>query len=133
MLPGSLEQLPEYKAWEERWEKIVDKIVLGFANVHALVTSADQLQQFRALPYMVVEAWAGSDDLVVDSEDSVSVALDWWVRGDEGSRCSQQQLKKLGGLLRVKHMGPGMYGRVISKQCITTAYTATITSRSLQG
>jgi hypothetical protein len=31
-------------------------------------------------------------------------------RGDEGRRCSQEQLKELSGLLRVKHMGAGMFG-----------------------
>jgi hypothetical protein len=76
VLPDSLEQLPQQKAWEERQVEIVNRIVLGFANVHALVTSTDQLQQFRALPYIVIKAWAASDDLEVDSEDSVAVALD---------------------------------------------------------
>jgi hypothetical protein len=69
-----------------------------FGDIHAMLTSPDQLERFRQLPYRAIRAWADSDDLVVDSEDSVAVALGWWVAGAEGSKCSEEQLKELSGL-----------------------------------
>jgi hypothetical protein len=44
---------------------------------------------------------------VVDIEDSVAVALGWWVGGAEGSKCTKDQLKELSGLIRVRHLSTG--------------------------
>jgi hypothetical protein len=46
-----------------------------FGDVHAMLTSPDKLRRFRQLPFEAVKAWADSGDLIVDSEDSVAVAL----------------------------------------------------------
>jgi hypothetical protein len=51
-----------------------------FNDVHALLTSHDQLQRILPLLYhtAAVKAWAASDKLMVDSENSVAVAIRWW-------------------------------------------------------
>jgi hypothetical protein len=78
-----------------------------FGDVHALLTSPQLLQHFRKLPFSAIKAWADSDDLVVDTEDSMAVVLGWWVGGGEGSKCSEEQLKDLSGVLRLRHMSTG--------------------------
>jgi hypothetical protein len=108
LLPDSLNQLPQYKAWQEQCQRIIAGIIASYTDVHALVTSAAQLQQFGNLPFMVIKAWAASDDLVVDSEDSVAVALDWWIRcSHDGCHDGPMELAKL---VRMKHVSPGMCG-----------------------
>jgi hypothetical protein len=108
LLPEGLSQSPQQAAWESTCRKIASSIVKEFADVQALVTSAQQLHRFREFPFIIIKAWAASDSLFVDSEDSVAVALDWWAGGSEGRKCSEQQFKDLAGLLRVKHLSPGM-------------------------
>jgi hypothetical protein len=108
LLPASLEQLPQHEIWKQKQQVIISSIVKGFADVYALVTSKDQLLGFRNLPFIVVKAWAAFDGLLVDSEDSVAVALNWWVKGQEGLQCSKQQLQDLARMVRVQHMNPGM-------------------------
>jgi hypothetical protein len=118
LLPEAVEGLPEYDAWRQRCVKLVSEgaaagrdvlpvLAYFFGDAHALLTDPGQLLHFRQLPFAAVKAWAASDELVVDSEDSVAVALGWWVRGAEGSKCNEEQLKELSGLLRVKHLTPG--------------------------
>jgi hypothetical protein len=84
-----------------------------FEDVHALLTNTTKLNLFCQLPYSAIKAWAGSDHLVVDSENSVAVALGAWVEaqaGPSGQGCSKEQKKGLSGLLRVKHLSHGMLG-----------------------
>jgi hypothetical protein len=92
-----------------------------FRDIHALITSAEQLQLFKQLSFTAIKAWADSDDLMVDSEDSVAVALGWWVAGAEGSKCSQDQLKELSGLVRVRHMSAGEQ-QITACQCRPMAH-----------
>jgi hypothetical protein len=66
-----------------------------FGDVHAMLTSPYQLKRYSRLPYQAIRVWADSDDVMVDSEDSVAVALGWWLKGAEGSQCSEDQLKEL--------------------------------------
>jgi hypothetical protein len=108
MLPEGVLVQPEYKRWEKQCKEAVVNIANNYREVRDLLTSLEQLQSFRELPYIVVKAWGGSDDLVVDSEDSVAVALNWWAQGQHGSRCSKRQLEDLGSLLRVWRMTAGM-------------------------
>jgi hypothetical protein len=112
LLPDSLNQLPQYKAWQEQCQRIITGIIASYTDVHALVTSGAQLQQFAKLPYMVIKAWAASDDLVVDSEDSVAVALDWWIRCNYDGRHSggghQNEPTELVKLVRMQHVSPGV-------------------------
>jgi hypothetical protein len=114
-LPESVSTLPEHGAWQYLCVRVlsaalapsysVTAVLLHlFQDVHALITSPEQLQRFRQLSYSAIRAWAASDDLLVESEGSVAVALGWWVAGQVGSKCSQEQLKELSGLVRVRHL-----------------------------
>jgi hypothetical protein len=115
LLPEAVEQLPEHAASVERCIKclctaatagkeVLSLLLHFFGDVHALITTPEQLLHFKKLPYPAIKAWMGSDDLVVDSEDSVAVAVQWWSEGDEGSKCNKGQLKELSGLLRMRYL-----------------------------
>jgi hypothetical protein len=105
LLPDSVTTLPSYSEWQTRLQCCVVK---AFPVVYALLTTYQQLQRFRKLPIQAVLAWADSDGLVVDSENSVAVALSWWYGGDLGSQATEDQLKELSGALRLKHLSNGM-------------------------
>jgi hypothetical protein len=119
LLPDAAQQLVcDHSIWVQRCVEVVCEGVSAgkdaqalllhlFGDVHALLTSPDLLQHFRQLSFTAIKAWADSDDLVVDSEDSVAVALGWWAAGAEGSKCSEEQLKELSGLVRLRHMSAG--------------------------
>jgi hypothetical protein len=107
LLPESATSSPEQQAWQQVCKAVSTTLVSQHSDVHKLLTDPDQLVQFQQLPFMVIKAWAGRDDLVVDSEDSVAVALGWWVAGEVGSKCSEAQLKELSGLLRVQQLTAG--------------------------
>ncbi len=77
-----------------------------FGDVHLLLTTPAMLELFLRLPFEGVLAWARSDGLVVDSENSVVVALDCWVRLGRGKGCSEEQLLQLSGLVRAQHLTP---------------------------
>jgi hypothetical protein len=102
---------PQYAAWDKEWKAHVTSM---FQDVHAVLTNHDQLQSFRQLPFQAVHAWAASDKLVVDSENSVAVAISWWYGGDHGSRASEEQLKELSGLLRVTHLSNGKISCILT-------------------
>jgi hypothetical protein len=104
ILPDSVLTLAEYAAWEQQWQT---QVVIMFEDVHTLLTSHDQLQRFRQLPFQALRAWAASDKLVVDSENSVAVAISWWYGGEQGSGSSKWQLKQLSRLLRVGQLTHG--------------------------
>jgi hypothetical protein len=78
-----------------------------FGDVHAMLTGPELLRLFKQLPYHAVRAWAASDGLTVDSENSVAVALTAWAEGELGSKCTEAQKKELSGLLRVCHLSTG--------------------------
>jgi hypothetical protein len=118
LLPDAAQQLVQHGIWVHRCVELVCEgasagkdvqplLLHLFGDVHALLTSPDHLQHFRQLSFTAIKAWAGSDDLVVDSEDSVAVALGWWAAGTEGRKCGEDRLKELSGLLRVRHMSAG--------------------------
>jgi hypothetical protein len=103
-LPDSATSLPSYSQWEAHVEA---RVVQVFQDVHNLLTTHKLLQRFRQLPFQAVRAWAASDKLVIDSENSVAVAISWWYEGEQGSEASEEQLKQLSGLLRVVHLSNG--------------------------
>jgi hypothetical protein len=103
-LPDSASVLPQYPALEEQLHA---QVVSLFQDVHGLLTDCDQLQHFRKLPFQALCAWADSDELIVDSENSVAVAISWWYGGEQGSGSSNEQLEELSGLLRVTHLTLG--------------------------
>jgi hypothetical protein len=104
-LPEGVLAQPKSTALKEQFPA---QVVTMFQDVHGLLTNPTQLQRFRKLPFQAVRVWADSDKLVVDSENSVAVALSWWYGGDLGSQATEGQLKELSGLLRVKHLTHGM-------------------------
>jgi hypothetical protein len=117
-LPASVCTLPEHGLWQNLCMHVVSAAPAAsnslsavllhiFKDVHALITGPEQLQRLRQLSFTAIKAWADSDDLVVDSEDSVAVALGWWVAGAVGSKCSKDQLKELSGLVRVRQLTTG--------------------------
>jgi hypothetical protein len=96
-----------------------------FGDVHALLTSPTVLQSFLHLPYTAIKAWAGSDDLVVDSENSVAVALGAWIEGaehDPSRACSREQKQELSGLLRAMRLTPGETCEVVSSSMQRTSH-----------
>jgi hypothetical protein len=120
LLPDSISSLPEHSSWSAKCMDILSKsdtpdmaapvataLVHLFGDVHALLTSPEQLQLFRRLPFHAVRAWAASDELTVDSENSVAVALTVWSAGEKGSQCTEAQKEELSGLLRVRHLSTG--------------------------
>jgi hypothetical protein len=118
MLPEAVQKLGDHGTWVQRCVEVVCEgasagkdvqplLLHLLGDVHAMLTSPDQFKRFRQLSFTAIKAWADSDNLVIDSEDSVAVALGWWVAGAEGRKCSQDQLKELSGLLRVRHMSAG--------------------------
>ncbi len=82
-------------------------------DVHAVLTTPALLRLLLALPFEVMLAWAGSDGLVVDSENSVVVALDCWVREGHGRACSKEELLQLSGRVRVLHLTPTYHLRLL--------------------
>jgi hypothetical protein len=118
LLPNPVCKLGGHSTWIQKCVQMVCEGVSAgkdvqplllhvFGDVHAMLNSPEQLNRLRQLPFQAVKAWADSDDLMVDSEESVAVALGWWVAGAEGSKCSEEQLKELSGLVRVRHMSAG--------------------------
>jgi hypothetical protein len=129
-LPASTKQLPQHKKWEQKLMHILvasAKASNGtstdsdsdsdaniayllfylFADVHSLLTTPAKLTSFHQLPYGTLKAWAASSDLVVDSENSVVVALSSWIAA--AGACSPEQQKELSSLIWVKHLTPGIY------------------------
>jgi hypothetical protein len=121
-LPKSIQQL-QYAAWERKVMSIlvssatasttisgsIESVLFYlFSDVHALLTSSAKLEQFHQLPYAAVKAWAAGDDLVVDSENSVVVALGSWITAHK-ERITREQKKELSSLIRVKHLTPSTY------------------------
>jgi hypothetical protein len=105
-LPNSVSALPQYLLWEQRW--LIHNLA-AFLDVRSLLCNYKKLQQFRKLPFLAVRSWADNDELVIDSENSVAVAISWWFRGEQGQKCSDDQQKQLSGLLRVQHLTNGAW------------------------
>ncbi|GFH29251.1 BACK domain-containing protein [Haematococcus lacustris] len=102
-LPDSCALLPEHK----KWQQLVDNLVVSlYRDVHAVITSAQLRTTFQQLPFAAVQQWAGSDELTVDSENSVVELLSLWMAGSGGQACSQEQKQKLSCLVRVQHLSP---------------------------
>ncbi|KAL6750613.1 hypothetical protein V8C86DRAFT_811059 [Haematococcus lacustris] len=100
-LPDSCALLPEHKKWQQLVKSL---IVSQYGDVHAVITSAQLREYFQQLPFAAVEQWAGSDELTVDSENSVVELISLWMAGPGGQACSQEQKQQLSGLVRVQHL-----------------------------
>jgi hypothetical protein len=129
LLPEAVNQLPGYLTWVAKCAECLGAAVTAgndiqplllqlSRDVHALLTTPKLLLHFRQLPFPAFRAWMADDELMVDSEDSIAVAVEWWARGDEGRKCSEDQLKELSGLLRVRYvLTPGKQQKVNDRMC----------------
>jgi hypothetical protein len=118
LLPAAVQRCTEYAACNLHCFAAVKAACLSirdvplglllhcFGDVHALVSCYGQLRAFAFLPLKAVKLWAASDDLVVDSEDSVAVALGWWV-GKRHYALVQREVWELAGLIRVRQLTAG--------------------------
>jgi hypothetical protein len=122
-LPDSVQLLPQHNGLMDRCMRALHSSQPGdplmpillylFSDVHALVASEERLKRFRQLPYSAIKAWAGSDDLVVDSENSVVVALDaWWQANASPWRSrwtdnEREHAYELSSLIRVQRLTTG--------------------------
>jgi hypothetical protein len=87
------------------WLKLAERSILShFSDVHLLLTSELHLAAFLQLPFALVHAWVASDSLVVDSENSVVVAVDAGTKGKEGAAASDAELKQLSDHIRVTNL-----------------------------
>ncbi|GFH07937.1 BTB domain-containing protein [Haematococcus lacustris] len=113
-LPGSCALLPDHKRWQERVHNLAVELnalllLLHLCeDVHAVITSAQLRTAFQQLPFAAVQQWAGSDELTVDSENSVVELISLWMAGPEGRVASQTRKQQLSCLVRVQHLSPGL-------------------------
>jgi hypothetical protein len=120
LLPDSISVLPEYAAWVKRQARLKSAMDTAavpldqFFDVHALITSTEALQLFHQLSFVDVLSWVGSEQLVVDSEDSVAVAIGVWTHG---RTCSDERLIQLCSLLRVRHLSTGALPLICPSLC----------------
>ncbi|KAL6761407.1 hypothetical protein V8C86DRAFT_2432903 [Haematococcus lacustris] len=111
-LPDSCALLPEHKKWQDRVHSLAGELnalpllLHLYGDVHAVVTSAQLREYFQQLPFAAVQQWAGSDELTVDSENSVVELLSLWMAGPVGKRCSSGGREQLSSLVRVQHLSP---------------------------
>ncbi|KAJ9506339.1 hypothetical protein QJQ45_004950 [Haematococcus lacustris] len=110
-LPDSCALLPEHPQWQER---VHTSTVKTYGDVHAIITSAQLRAQLQQLPFMAVQQWAGSNELTVDSENSVVELLSLWMAGPGGQACSKTNKQQLSCLVRVQHLSPAyVQGRLL--------------------
>ncbi|KAL6754206.1 hypothetical protein V8C86DRAFT_3139065 [Haematococcus lacustris] len=102
-LPGNCTTQPEHSGWQEHVRGL---IVSQYGDVHAVITSAQLRGYFQQLPFAAVQQWAGSDELTVDSENSVVELISLWMAGPGGQACSKEQKQLLSCLVRVQHLSP---------------------------
>ncbi|KAJ9511074.1 hypothetical protein QJQ45_002835 [Haematococcus lacustris] len=97
-LPLVLQTLPDLSSLQPEHDKWLDRVhslVAGlspapsplplllhlYGDVHAVITSAQLRDYFLQLPVTAVLRWAASDELTVDSENSVVELLSLWMAG----------------------------------------------------
>ncbi|KAL6761448.1 hypothetical protein V8C86DRAFT_3131566 [Haematococcus lacustris] len=115
-LPDSCALLLEHAKWLERVHTLAASLATGlstlplllhlYGDVHAVITSTQLRDYVRQLPFAAVQLWAGSDELTVDSENSVVELLSLWMAGPRGQACTVEQQQQLSCLVRVQHLSP---------------------------
>ena len=100
-LPSSLHTSPAY---EKLKAMCAARLVQLFGNVFKVITDGGLRGSFCALPSPAVLLWGGQDQLSVDSENSVVVALTLWHDSQPNDSCSPQFLKDLTACVRVQHL-----------------------------
>ena len=97
-----------------------------FGNVPAVIRNSQLRQQFCALPFPAVLAWAQADELEVHSENCVVFLLSVWVAAQRQAAAagksdiapaalepSAEQLEQLAHQVRVFHLGPAYLHSVL--------------------
>ncbi|KAL6761412.1 hypothetical protein V8C86DRAFT_857258 [Haematococcus lacustris] len=111
-LPDSCALLPEHKKWQKRVHSLAGDLnalpllLHLYGDVHAVITSAKLRRYFQQLPFAAVQQWAGSDELTVDSENSVVELISLWMAGPVKMCWSKEQKQQLSCLVRVQHLSP---------------------------
>ncbi|GFH07335.1 BTB domain-containing protein, partial [Haematococcus lacustris] len=111
-LPDSCALLPEHKKWQDRVHSLAGELnalpmmLHLYGDVHAVITSEQLRTTFQQLPFAAVQQWAGSDELTVDSENSVVELISLWMAGPIGEDCSWGEREQLSCLVRVQHLSP---------------------------
>ncbi|GFH12463.1 BACK domain-containing protein [Haematococcus lacustris] len=111
-LPDSCALLPEHKKWQDRVHRLAGELnalpmmLHLYGDVHAVITSAQLRTTFQQLPFAAVQQWACSDELTVDSENSVVELISLWMAGPVGKGCSWGEKEQLSCLVRVQHLSP---------------------------
>ncbi|KAL6761582.1 hypothetical protein V8C86DRAFT_2532058 [Haematococcus lacustris] len=113
VLPPSCDMLPEHAAWSVRVHELTRGLAATegalplllhlYQDVHAVISEAPLRAQFRLLPFAAVLLWAGSDELVVDSENSVVELLHWYLLVTGYTRAAQPAMSSL---VRPQHLSP---------------------------
>jgi len=100
-LPESVKRAAAFSGIQSMCEKwLVDQ----FGDVYVVITRSELLQSFCALSFPAVLMWVALDGLKVHSENDVAVLLAHWHNGEEGQRCSDDEVLRLGQLLRVGNL-----------------------------
>ncbi|KAL6761419.1 hypothetical protein V8C86DRAFT_3088369 [Haematococcus lacustris] len=85
-LPGDGVMQSEHYGWQEHVRSL---LVSQYGDVHAVITSAQLRTAFQQLPFAAVQQWAGSDELTVDSENSVVELISLWMAGSRAYALSR--------------------------------------------
>ena len=108
-MPPLLTRLQEHASFKDLTRCCQDVVVERLGDVSAVIQDSQVRQQFCALPFAAVLAWAGSDQLQVHSENCVVHLLITWVatqEGQEGQAVTAAQFQQLAEQVRVLHLGP---------------------------
>ncbi|KAL6761437.1 hypothetical protein V8C86DRAFT_3131557 [Haematococcus lacustris] len=111
-LPDGCALLPEHKKWQDRVHRLAGELnalpmmLHLYGDVHAVITNVKLRTAFQQLPFAAVQQWAGSDELTVDSENSVVELISLWMAGPVGKGCSWGEKEQLSCLVRVQHLSP---------------------------
>lgn len=89
-------------------------LVQWFGDVRRVIHEGRLTSLFGTLPLKVIEMWGASDDLIVDSENSVALLLTlWWQRQPKNVRTYECK-ERLSQLLRIQHLSPSYIQYVVS-------------------
>ena len=108
-MPPLLTRLQEHASFKDLTRCCQDVVVERLGDVPAVIQDSQVRQQFCALPFAAVPAWAGSDQLQVHSENCVVHLLITWVatqEEQEGQAVTAAQFQQLAEQVRVLHLGP---------------------------
>lgn len=104
-LESSIPQLEQLR------DHCATRVLQLFADAVTVANDADLLAQFISLPFLVVQLWASSDQVQVDSENTVAWLLQqWWLHqwaaaAEDHVAALMGQMQQLSALIRVRQLG----------------------------